>query len=228
MLQESTNPSIRCSSIMPIAGRMGGMLMLLVGMILFIPVTPAMADGGPGGIGKTDGTSSLILWLEADAGVHENTTCTDLAEGDDAVACWADQSGNSNAATQATAGSQPTYTLSALNTQPVLSFDGASDYLDTGSDSGFDVDIFTWFTVFKVDGTSTAQSVLRSNYQNGGGSVPELMWGTFVESAEFHSHARRFTGDTVEESTHTANTSFNVIGAIWDAGNNVTVSKRIG
>jgi len=60
--------------------------------------------------------SSLSIWLKADAGV--------TASGSN-VTAWADQSGNGN---NATAYSNPQLVASALNSKPVISFDGTTSY----------------------------------------------------------------------------------------------------
>jgi hypothetical protein len=60
--------------------------------------------------------SSLSLWLKADAGIS--------ASGSD-VTAWADQSGNGNNATMY---NNPQLIASALNTKPVISFDGSTNY----------------------------------------------------------------------------------------------------
>jgi len=88
---------------------------------------------GPGGVGASDGYSDLVLWLRGDAGVYEDTACSDTVESDDPVACWADQSGRGNHATQSTADNRPAYKTGILNGQPTNRFDGATDLLATGA-----------------------------------------------------------------------------------------------
>jgi hypothetical protein len=63
----------------------------------------------------------LALWLDA-------TQITGVANGG-AVASWSDLSGNARHAVQATGANQPTYVTGALNSKPVLRFDGTSDHL---------------------------------------------------------------------------------------------------
>jgi hypothetical protein len=65
--------------------------------------------------------AGLQLWLKADAGVTLNGST---------VSAWADQSGNWNDATQATASYQPTFVANALNGKPVLRFEGSNDFLN--------------------------------------------------------------------------------------------------
>lgn len=84
----------------------------------------------PGSVGNV-GTqpsdiTSLKVWLKADALV-----LNDL----DAVATWADQSGNGNDFTQATSTARPTYRTAQLNGQPGVDFDGG-DILLMAANSG--------------------------------------------------------------------------------------------
>ncbi|MFK7848676.1 MAG: T9SS type A sorting domain-containing protein [Rhodothermales bacterium] len=73
---------------------------------------------GPGGI-----TTDLALWLKADAGVTESSNV---------VSAWADQTANSNDASQGTPSYQPTYESNALNYNPGILF--AEDFLGTSLD----------------------------------------------------------------------------------------------
>ena len=102
--------------------------LVLVGVIALAPVTPAMANGGdgPGGVGTADGNSALKLWLKADAGVYQDTACSDGSENGDAVACWADQSGYGNNVIRG-AGGSPTYQTDVVNGESVVRF--ADNYL---------------------------------------------------------------------------------------------------
>jgi len=77
---------------------------------------------GPGGVGRTNGKSNLILWLKADA---------DVSLKGDKVSQWNDQSGYGNYAVQLTATAQPTYIARnpALNNQPCLHFNGRTEFL---------------------------------------------------------------------------------------------------
>lgn len=69
--------------------------------------------------------SNLKLWLRADRGVTLNGST---------VSNWADQSGNNNHATQATAGNQPTFLANSINTNlPSIQFDGVDDFMSLTS-----------------------------------------------------------------------------------------------
>jgi hypothetical protein len=100
-----------------------------VGAAISTVTAGASGGDGPGGVGITDGSSSLELWLRADRGVYVDTGCstTQAANGSN-VGCWQDQSGN--ASTNAIQGTGvPTYQTNSLNGQPVLSFNGGNSQL---------------------------------------------------------------------------------------------------
>jgi hypothetical protein len=66
---------------------------------------------------------TLQMWLKADAITGLNN--------DDPVATWNDSSGNSNNATQSSAGLRPLYKTSVLNGYPALYFDNTDDGMVT-------------------------------------------------------------------------------------------------
>ena len=104
---------------------------------------------GPGGIGSTDGSSSLKVWLNGAQGVFGDSTCVTPIEPDgaNAVGCWKDQSGNGANAIQANETQRPYYTNNVQNGVPGLTFDGANDQL--AFDRAIQND-FTIITVFKT------------------------------------------------------------------------------
>lgn len=72
-------------------------------------------------------SSNLLLWLRSDVGVTTSSG---------AVTAWADQSGNSNNATQGTGANRPTLTTGAVNSGvlPAISFNGSSHHLTLPTD----------------------------------------------------------------------------------------------
>lgn len=94
--------------------------------LLLLGSTSLWAQSGPGGVGTTDGTSNLKLWLQADVGV---TAINNL------VSNWADQSGSSNDVINATSGSQPSLQQNGANSMPYLQFDGSNDFLQLSTAS---------------------------------------------------------------------------------------------
>ncbi len=69
--------------------------------------------------------SGLKLWYKADS-------ILGLSSGS-AVVSWSDSSGNSNAATQVTSNYEPLWIANALNSQPVVRFDGSNDTMNLAS-----------------------------------------------------------------------------------------------
>ncbi len=114
-------------------------------------VLPGPAGGnGPGGVGVTDGSSPLELWLRADKEVYEDVACTDDTEATDGVACWQDQSGYGRHFTQSDSNFRPSYSTSGQNGLPVLTLDGLNDrltYLDAVLGVGDDT--FSYFAAWK-------------------------------------------------------------------------------
>lgn len=109
-------------------------------------VVPGVNGGdGPGGVGVTNGSSSMELWLKADRGVFSDVACTTSAGSGNDVACWQDQSGNGWSYTQATSGNRPNFLTAIQNNQPVIRFNGTSDYLSSGAVLAAGNDTFTYF-----------------------------------------------------------------------------------
>jgi hypothetical protein len=65
--------------------------------------------------------TGMQLWLRADVGVEK--------DGSNYVTKWADQSGNTKDGTPVGSVNQPLYVTSQINSQPILRFDGTTDYL---------------------------------------------------------------------------------------------------
>ncbi|NJN53341.1 MAG: LamG domain-containing protein, partial [Anaerolineae bacterium] len=165
-----------------------------VGAVEYVaPVVPSTATGGngPGGVGVTDGSSTLDLWLQGDEGVYTDTGCSIVAGNSNPAACWADQSGNNNHATQSTGGTQPIYTTSALNGQPILQFDGGDDVLNlpnstvpTGN-SPYSVFALVNADVLAARGFLGSGNYGTTNQANafrfgGGGEVINYWWGNDI------------------------------------------------
>lgn len=113
-----------------------------------IEVLPAVEQGvnggqGPGGVGTTDGSSNLALWL--DAGSEVTTVGSN-------VSIWADQSGNNANVTQDTAENRPLNVTNALNNQPVVRFDGNDDFLNIPASVIQGQTSFSFFTAFQWNG----------------------------------------------------------------------------
>ncbi len=75
-------------------------------------------------------SANVVLWLKSDTGVTATGT---------SVTGWADQSANTNNASQGTGSAQPTLVTSSINGINTLSFDGSTDYMDIANDSSFNL-----------------------------------------------------------------------------------------
>ncbi|MBC7902851.1 MAG: T9SS type A sorting domain-containing protein [Gemmatimonadaceae bacterium] len=84
----------------------------------------ARGYSGPAGVGATDGTSALKLWLKADNGVSSGGDNTPVTQ-------WNDFSGNNLNASQASPGNQPVFKAAAINGRPSIEFNGTSSFLST-------------------------------------------------------------------------------------------------
>jgi hypothetical protein len=119
--------------------------------------SPITGNTGPGGIEATNGTSSLLYWLRADAGVSLNGTT---------VSSWADQANKGNNFSQTDTTRQPLFVSSALGTNnlPALRFDGSNDKLVLSNQT-------TLQTVIFVNGVDAACQNLGGILGTNGGDV---------------------------------------------------------
>lgn len=120
------------------------------------------AQSGPGGVGTTDGNSTLQLWLRANSGVATNSN---------GISTWADNSGNSRDASPGSASSAPSAISNGLNSKPTISFDGSDDYLDLSSTvptgtSGA-ITVFIAFKPLNPIGAGSAATTLLASQSTG-------------------------------------------------------------
>ena len=103
----------------------------------------AISAGGPGGVGRTDGSSSLTVWLQADAGLSVRD------DGEPRVDSWSDRSGH---AVQAVAGPRAPSFVSPTPAAPAAVRFGPGDELHLPRTFSEE---FTLFAVFRsaADGT---------------------------------------------------------------------------
>ncbi|WP_421891879.1 LamG-like jellyroll fold domain-containing protein [Marinoscillum sp.] len=111
----------------------------------YVDPTEMIGSTGPGGVGATDGTSPLQLWVKADAGT--GTTTDDVT-----VSTWTDQSGFGR---NMTGVNSPSFKNNIINGMPVLQFAaGQFDYFEApGFTDNFTATGFTIFTVAQMTGT---------------------------------------------------------------------------
>ena len=144
--------------------------LLVLSLLWFAPqkaFTLAAAGNGPGGVGVTDGSSTLELWLRADRGVFSDSGCATAANSTDNVGCWKDQSGSVANATQGIPANQPVFTTGSINGQPVLTFAG-NQVLNSGSVT---LSSLTVFAVFNAsDSPPYGGMVYEHNNRSTGGT----------------------------------------------------------
>ncbi|MEQ8712557.1 MAG: hypothetical protein RIC80_06050, partial [Cyclobacteriaceae bacterium] len=128
----------------------------------------ALAQSGPGGYGKTDGMSNLVLWLKADSLVTE-ADATVPEDGED-IDTWGDLSGYGNDASTGGDG-VPSYnaTDANMNNQPTLQFvEGDTEWLQVAdADELDDTDEISIFYVYRPDNSSGVRAHLSKRTGNG-------------------------------------------------------------
>ena len=157
--------------------------MLIAGLTLSV-ASVAYADGpdgtGPGGVGSTDGSSSLVLWLKGDAGVSTSGA---------KVIGWSDQSGNGNSAS----GVGATYLSNRINGQSAIGFDGSEVY----SVSSLNIaNPYTIFTASRQDG-STRQRLISSGSVNWLLGYHNGQEDQFYAEGWIHNPVTPVTSDTI-------------------------------
>ncbi len=91
-------------------------------------ITALFAQTGPGGYGRTNGASNLVLWLKGDVGVL-NGSASPAANGE-AISTWQDQSGYGYDAVAAATSPSFTASNTNFNNLPTLTFlGGNTEYL---------------------------------------------------------------------------------------------------
>ncbi|MBQ0769859.1 MAG: T9SS type A sorting domain-containing protein [Bizionia sp.] len=130
-------------------------------VLLLLISSKTLAQTGPGGVGTTDGTSDLVLWLDA------NT----LNQGDNSdVSLWIDTSGYNNNAT-APSYTGPQFKENDINGYPQLKFDiSNTEYLGV-DDNNNSLQMDEQLTVFVVGKLTSATDT----------------WGAFVSRIEDNS-----------------------------------------
>jgi len=106
------------------------------------------AQNGPGGVGTTDGTSSLVLWLKADDINQISGTNVSL---------WSDASGYGNDATVSSP-NQPMYMDGVINGRPTINFASYNQqYLRVPHNAVFNSDFVSVFVIGRMNATSQSK-----------------------------------------------------------------------
>lgn len=138
---------------------MNKITLLIVSTIISIHV---QSQTGPGGVGTNDGTSSLVLWLDA----NTETTGVDGT----ALPVWHDNSGNGLdfPAGTAISGDGATFNSSGVNGYPSLTFNGSTDYYEHPYSAALNPGNVTVFSASNVVSTGTYKSLITSRSSIGG------------------------------------------------------------
>jgi len=122
----------------------------------FIIYSNFWSQTGPGGVGENDGTSSLVLWLDANT---ETTGMNGVA-----LSTWHDRSGNGLdfPAGTASSGNGATYNSSGVNGYPTLTFNGSNDYYEHPYNAILNPANISIFSSSNVSSTSTYKSLITS------------------------------------------------------------------
>ncbi|MGE0567965.1 MAG: T9SS type A sorting domain-containing protein [Bacteroidia bacterium] len=171
------------------------LLFLILSNLLF-------SQTGPGGIGST---SSNGIWLRAN----------DISQVDaTAVSSWADFSGNSNDAGQATASLQPLfYNTSSINNMPIVRLDGSNDEMAI-PDAAI------------LDGTTgiTYYVVLRPNNLNGAARGILGKRITFTTAVEYAYTWFFYGSNYINLDIHTQNDRFTSTPTAFVNANNYVIA----
>ncbi len=191
------------------------------GVILFTLILLGMAPGsvllaagepgtGPGGVGATDGSSGLRLWLQAGEGLYTDVSCVSPAATGAQLACWADQSGSENHVVQADPIYQPRY-LSAS----AVEFD--TDVLSTTHDVqlfGTPSSGLSAIVVFDTGVYTTNSVILNHGASAGSTANRNLELGyTFVGNGDFGLH-RGSDNATLANTAGIVNDRFTILSTL--------------
>ena len=131
-------------------------LMFLICTFTIIQVV--FSQTGPGGVGTTDGTSNLVLWLDANKVVGTSGTT---------ITNWPDGSGNGY---DFSVGNGAVFNNPSVNGYPAFSFNGSSHYFQRAYTAGITPASFTIFSATNVTSSGGYKAVI-SNRDDPAGSA---------------------------------------------------------
>jgi len=165
---------------------------VIILLLTFIITNSIFSQTGPGGVGTTDGMSSLVLWLDANTitGTPGTTITT-----------WVDGSGNGY---DFNFGNGAVYNNPAVNGYPAFNFNGSSHYFERAYTAAINPSNFTIFTTNKVASNSTYKSLITSR------SNSPTQKGYILYSLPTNNHWQFWTGGAGWESTPNPSTTSTV------------------
>ena len=113
---------------------------------------------GPGGIGLNDGSSNLVLWLDAN---------TETGTSGSLITTWNDRSGYGN---HFTAGNGAIFQLASQNGYSTFNFNGTSHYFQRGFTAALTPASFSIFSATNVTSSNRYKAVI-SNRDDPAGSA---------------------------------------------------------
>ncbi|MBW8782031.1 MAG: chitobiase/beta-hexosaminidase C-terminal domain-containing protein, partial [Verrucomicrobia bacterium] len=128
----------------------------------------------------------LKLWLRADVNVS--------LDGMGKVMRWEDQSGNGNDVFQNTISSQPTYQTAAFYGQPVLHFNGSSQFLTGLATANLKASNVTLMAVYRLTAHGNSPKIIALPYFSSGWTSPFTAWDL---SADTSTNGKPAVGMTI-------------------------------
>ncbi len=130
--------------------RFSGVSALENGVRFALAIDSSPVNDGPGGVGSTNGLSSLVLWLNASkvSGTNGST-----------ITSWTDQSGYSN---DFTVGAGAVFNTSGRNGNPTFSFNGTSHYFERPFSSSLTPGTFTIVSANNVTSSTDYRAVISN------------------------------------------------------------------
>ena len=188
-----------------------------------LKVSTIDVGGGPAGFDPLD-ISGCYFWFRADQisgpSNGDNITSSHTVSNEGNTGSFAHSS---------TSSEQPTYTASAINSKPAITFDGTSEYLRTSSDyeAGglFDEDFGSDFTVmivcrphdvsdnsqriFGLYSSTNIGSLIASNERN-------VFWMGIKNSSKFSICGKSTNGDLVTAANAISDNEAHIFTAVYD------------
>ena len=163
-------------------------------ILIFIITSPLFSQTGPGGVGTTDGTSSLVLWLDANtiSGTSGST-----------ITSWNDGSGNNY---DFTVGNGAVFNDPSVNSYPAFNFNGSSHYFERTFTAEITPSNFTIFTATNVTSNGVHKAVISNRDDPAGGATAGfILYSVPTSNAwEFWTGRASGTWETTTGGTSTA------------------------